>query len=315
MSLRPLLSLVGSVVMGLVALTPATYADTFSSVVVYGDSLSDNGNLYRLSGGTVPASPPYDNGRLSNGPLAVEQLATRLGLPLIDFAVAGATSGVGNEIDGGTQASFGAFHLPGMLAELGSAGSAALLASNPSTSLFVVWGGANDFLAKGSTVATAAADIDTIVGTLEAAGARHILVPGTPDLGLTPDFLGTSAAASATAYSEAFNTLLQSTLPFGATYVDTFNLLRAVVAHPAQYGFTDTTQPCLNSVTGQVCSDPSKYLFFDGLHPTTAGDTIVANEFANAVTPTPEPSSLLLLGSGVVGLTTLVRGRRRGSKV
>lgn len=308
MSFRPLLSLAACLI---TALAPFAHADSFSSVVVYGDSLSDNGNLYKLSGGTVPASPPYDNGRFSNGPLAVEQLANKLSLPLIDFAVAGATSGIGNEGDGGTQTSFGKYGLPGMLAELGSPGSAALLASHPSTSLFVVWGGANDFLANGSSVATAAADIDHIVATLEAAGAKHILVPGIPDLGLTPDFLGTPAATAATGYSEQFNTLLQSTLPFGATYVDTFNLLRTVVAHPTNFGFTNTTSPCLNPVTGVVCSNSDQYLFFDGFHPTTAADTIVANEFANAATPTPEPSSLLLLSSGVAGLTTLVSRRQR----
>lgn len=311
MHLRPLLSFSACLALTLAALSPLAHADTFSSVVVYGDSLSDNGNLYKLTGGTVPPSPPYDNGRYSNGPLAVEQLANKLSLPLIDFAVAGATSGIGNEGDGGTQTSFGKYGLPGMLAELGSPGSVALLASHPSTSLFIVWGGANDFLANGSSAATAAADIDHIVGTLEAAGAKHILIPGVPDLGLTPDFLGTPAATAATGYSEQFNTLLQSTLPFGATYVDTFNLLRTVVAHPANYGFTNTTNPCLDPVTGVVCSNPDQYLFFDGFHPTTAADTIVANEFANAATPTPEPSSLLLLSSGVAGLTTLVRRRQR----
>ena len=77
-------------------------ASSFSSVIVYGDSLSDNGNLYALSGDTYPPSPPYYDGRFSNGPVAVEQLAADLGVPLYDFAVAGATSGVGNYVDGGT---------------------------------------------------------------------------------------------------------------------------------------------------------------------------------------------------------------------
>src|SRR5580698_7941700 len=116
------------------AMTSTAFASSFSSVVVYGDSLSDNGNLYSLIG--YPP-PPYYNGRFSNGPVAAEQLATALGAPLFDFAVGGATSGVGNYIDGGTQTSTGMFGLPGMQAEL--AASAPLLASPlTSSSLFLV---------------------------------------------------------------------------------------------------------------------------------------------------------------------------------
>ena len=303
------------------ALSAFAHADTFSSVIVYGDSLSDNGNAYQLSGGTLPSSPPYDNGRFSNGPLAVEQLATKLGLPLADFAFAGATSGIGNEFDGGTQTSPGHYGLPGMAYEVAS--TIAGIKASPFTpsSLFVVWGGANDLLANGSP-AVAAQDIDTIVGTLEAAGARHILVPGVPDLGLTPDFLGTPNAGAATAYSEAFNTLLQSTLPFGSTYVDTFNLLRSIDANPGAYGFTNTTQACLTPTSTSpitsdptsyhVCSNPSQYLFWDGFHPTTAADTLVADQFLTAATPTPEPSSLLLLGSGAATLFGFARRCTQG---
>jgi phospholipase/lecithinase/hemolysin len=288
-----------AIILTLLTFTSVAQAGTYSSVFVFGDSLSDNGNLYNAIG--YPPAPYYD-GRFSNGPVAVEQLSAMLGVPLVDFAYGGATTGVGNYIDGGTQTSFGSYGLPGMLAELAAA-SPDLTPTNLQNSLVVVWGGANDFFGGGSPT-VAVADLDSIVSTLEGDGATHILVPGMPDLGLTPEFYGDPTAI---AYSELFNTDLQATLPAGATYVDTFNLLQQIVANPGSYGLTNVTTPCFNGVT--VCSDPQDYLFWDGVHPTTAADTILANDFYDA-SATPEPSTILMLGTGLAGIAGLLRRRR-----
>ncbi len=58
-----------------------------SRLVVFGDSLSDNGNLFKLTGSP---QPPYWNGHFSNGPTYAEQLAQWLGVPLDDRAFGGA---------------------------------------------------------------------------------------------------------------------------------------------------------------------------------------------------------------------------------
>src|ERR1700737_4373429 len=58
-----------------------------SRLVVFGDSLSDSGNLFHLIG--IP-QPPYWRGHFSNGPVYAEQLARWLKLPLADRAFGGA---------------------------------------------------------------------------------------------------------------------------------------------------------------------------------------------------------------------------------
>src|SRR5215467_5024867 len=78
-------------------------AGPYSQLIVFGDSLSDIGNIAQATFGTTPG-PYYWSNRFSNGPVYVESLDTGLGLPPItrstsggnDFAYGGAqTSGTG----------------------------------------------------------------------------------------------------------------------------------------------------------------------------------------------------------------------------
>src|SRR5262245_39856768 len=85
-------------------------APPFSKVYVFADSNLDNGNVFIATSAdpndpypTTPPSPPDDHGRYSNGPLWVEVMAARLGLPNpapslaggTDYAWGGATTGPG----------------------------------------------------------------------------------------------------------------------------------------------------------------------------------------------------------------------------
>ncbi len=282
------------------SLNAIAQATTYSAVVVYGDSLSDDGNLYAATG---QPGAPYYNGRRSNGPVAVEQLATALSVPLADFAWIGATTGIGNYGDGGTPTSFGTYFLPGMQTVFDS--TKASLGPYLNGGLFIVWGGPDDFLSPSPLDTTPAEIVNRavsnelgIVTSLELLGAQHILVPGMPDLGLTPYFqsLGPAGAAEGSALSAAFNAELGADLPAGVAYYDTASLIRNMVTNPAAYGFTDVTDPCYNGTT--VCSNPSQYLFFDSFHPTTAADAFAAEGFLAALTP--EPSTFVLIAGGLI---------------
>ena len=153
---NPILSALTAVI--LLSFTLAARADSFSAVFVYGDSLSDNGNVHSAIG--LPP-PPYYNGRFSNGPVAVEQLAAQLVAPLFDFAWGGATTGVGN---GGDEVRRPASVFYTCLECCRNWRSLPVPPALIPSSLFVVWGGANDF-EVGGLVTTAIGDIDTIVAS------------------------------------------------------------------------------------------------------------------------------------------------------
>ena len=71
----------------------ATADPIYSSMFVFGDSLSDGGNAFLRTGGLYPP-PPYAQ-RISNGPVAVEYLATMLGVPLTPSLAGGTNCAVG----------------------------------------------------------------------------------------------------------------------------------------------------------------------------------------------------------------------------
>jgi len=236
--------------------TTETNAITYSSVVVYGDSLSDNGSI----SGTVR----------SNGKVAVEYLADSLGVPLVDFAFVGATTGIGNYGDGGSVTSLGSSNLPGMLPMY--AATKEYLSPLLADGLFVVWAGPNDFLAPaaedividdtgktiGNIIQRAVLNELAIVYDLVGMGATSILVPGMPDLGITPYFqgLGPDYVTGGAALTDAFNTILKALLPEGVMFFDTAALMRSVVADPGAYGFTNVTEACF--VDSTLCGDPNE---------------------------------------------------------
>ena len=300
--------------------TTSVSATQFNSLYAFGDSLSDIGSnpsailsIYSILGGNCDPShpcPPYFDGRFSNGPVASEYLADSIlpggGQPAnyFSFSVAGSTTGIGNTGDGGTASSVGSSGLPGMAQQLALYRSTAG-AADPNA-LYVVWGGANDFLTSDSPV-SAAQNIASYVGGLASIDAAHILVPNLPDLSLTPYIqMNPALIPIAQFFSLAFNAELAAQLDavsalFPVTEIieyDIFSLFNEVVADPSAYGFTNVTEGCLRVTS---CSNPDAFLFLDDFHPTTRGHAVVASALSEAV-PVPAPLALVLLGMAGIGL-------------
>lgn len=134
--------------------------------------------------------------------------------------------------------------------------------------------------------------------------AQNFLVANMPDLGLVPGATSTTSGLFTNGSTEfnstidlAFNSLSNVKI------VDIFRFHNNVVADPTAFGLTNATDSCLSSV-----ADCSTYLFWDNIHPTTAGHNLIAAEFASTVVPIP--SALWLFGSGLIGLVGVARRKR-----
>jgi len=291
----------------------------YSQLVVFGDSLSDNGNLFALTEaitGTGQPGAPYVDGRFSNGPVAVETMAATLNLNLTDYAYGGAQTGLGNY--GGAK-----LNGTGVQGQVGMFADALGGASADANALYVVWAGPNDFFAganmlSSSTSTTASTNLLNDISSLYQLGARQFFVPLMPNLGLTP--ASTAAEAGTPGYKDAaalrtveYNQLINAGLAnlsgsLAGVQIQSFDTV-AFMAAQAQImqgqGF-NTTDACFNSTAKTVCSNPDSYLFWDGVHPTAAAHALLGEAFAAAV---PEPATVW---SFMLGLGLLAFARRRG---
>jgi len=274
-------------------------------VYVVGDSLSDPGNLYALTG-FWPPSPPYAQ-RNCNGPVWTEYLAAKTGTSVDSRAYGGALSGV-FLINGFPVSNFNSVQdppnipdLPGVSEEIDALLNEFPAGLNPD-SLYVVWAGANDFFLGlvqpenlSSILAQTVANVGESVCRLSAAGARHFVVGNMPDIGLTPlaQSLGPEYQAQFTQVIAQFNagltqavTSLEGYCAESITIFDTYQVLQKVSTNPKTYGLKNGTDACLTFDAEDnplICKKPDKYLFWDSVHPTTAGQEILANEFLTTV--------------------------------
>ena len=296
-------------------------AQTYTQTVFFGDSLTDSG-WFRPA--LVQLGGPSANG--------VGRFSTNPTLGWADYVAAyyGGNSNSANQ--GGLNYAVGG-------ASTGTDGSGALgpipslrtqisnyLAANggraDANALYTVWGGANDLFAitNGADPATTMqAAVGAQIGnvaTLQGAGARYVLVATVPDLGLTPAFRaqGPLVQGQGTLLSTTYNTALFNGLAASGLRViplDTFSLLREIVASPSAYGFSNVTgTACQPQITAQsltcnpgtyVAPDAAEtYVFADGVHPTGAAHRILG-QYALSVLEAPRQIEVLAQSEALVG--------------
>ena len=272
----------------------AVQAQQFNGGVVFGDSLSDSGNIALAQG-----LPPVNSFTTNPDPVAAEIIAAAFGLT------------GGPSLAGGLNFAWGGScvnpagpclnpvpNIPTQVTQYLNANGGR---ADPNA-LFSIWGGANDIFAslgnpataQANTVAAATAYVQQIA-RLQAAGARFIVVYNLPNLGATPQFgadpsIAASVSQITVVYNTAFSTGLAS-LSDGITSINTFGLISEIRANPALYGFTNITGQACGAGSSSVACGPAgsglpftypagtndTFLFADGVHPTGAAHAILAS--------------------------------------
>jgi outer membrane lipase/esterase len=299
---------------------------------VFGDSLSDDGNLFAADGGVYPVSPPYFDGRFSNGPVWAEGIAAEFdgkGLDTGNFAF-GAARALPTDENNPVPPELG-FDVPDLPDQIANfAASGAILGARPVASLFF---GANDIIFNGlpifDPIGVAVAAANAVAdGALSLAGLgiSDFVIFNLPDLGKTPAFSlfqPPEAAFAASAATVTFNTTLDARIDglrsdgLKVVKVDMFGLLDDLFADPEAFGVTDVKLPCLfpNSAAAAAFAQPllcqgedqTDRAFFDSIHPNYVIHDQIAAIVGAQIAPVPLPLPGVLLFAGIAALAAVCR--------
>jgi len=259
---------------------------TYDAIYVFGDSYCDVGNIYALTGGAEPLSPPYFHGRFSNGPIWVEHVASALGLQMLPAAVGGTDYAFGGAWATAPQIT-AAGTIPDVPQQVGLYLSQHGGKADPKA-LYILEGGGNDIIGNlasgisanqlGFQIATSIAESELL---LRRAGAKNFLVPDLFNVGLLPAAQANPSFADAA--SVATNKYLNDLLAVEGFIqgiriqrLNVFALFKAIQTDTTHFGFTNITTPCVDPTTGTICSDPDHTLFWDTYHPTVFGHSFFA---------------------------------------
>lgn len=307
----------------------------FEQIYIFGDSNSDQGNLFNVSG--FPPEPYFSQGRFTNGSNWIDYLSNDLSLSPelytsldpdssslptdgINFTFGGATSGDIN---------IGGESLPGLQQQVDYLADLLDGTEADPNALYIIWIGPNDYvnsLNNGvidpNIPTTAVNNVTAAIDELNSLGANNILVFNEPNVSLTPlgqslppeaiTFLSDLTEQQNTLLDQSVNQLNQANPELNLVSFDLNKFFHDILDNPNSFGLTNVTDNCSGIDFPELpdspdnfdpCDNPDEYLFWDNQHPTTVVHQLIADEVIDTVksefpdySTVPEPSMFTALG-------------------
>ncbi|CAF1202629.1 unnamed protein product [Rotaria sp. Silwood1] len=254
----------------------------YDTIVGFGDSNTDTGNVYNLTGYKWPAVPPYYNGRFSNGKLWIEKLGIS---NLINNAYGGATTD-NNLVQGFTALNLA---VPGVRQQITKyINTTNLTQVNFHRIIYIIWAGANDYFYNITLPASIVVkSLINGINDLIQIGAKHILIVNQPPLQAYP----VTAILNMSNYlnnltldhnSNLYNSiqLLQSNYSnISFKLFDIYSLISNILMNSTAYGINSTNKcwDTPNYTVVELCSTPDRYLYIDRYHFTSRVHQLIAD--------------------------------------
>ncbi|CAF1112242.1 unnamed protein product [Adineta steineri] len=262
----------------------------FKNIIIFGDSYTDTGNVYKLTRRAWPLSPPYHRGRYCNGPNWVDQLR---GSSVKNYAYGSATTD-SNFVQGYT---IGNVPVPGIRQQVQNymKGWNSRFVSRPDT-LHIVWIGGNDFIFNHSALPNLVVpSLMNSINDLVAKDAKNILVVDQVPAQYIPAGLALAPPAELAYLTAMYNTLLNASLhsiqqqyPQTSIHIFSINaLVTKVVTTHSDY-FTNTTTNCWNVQNYTIvknCENPNNFVFLDNIHFSNHVHTLIADPVQKFLLP------------------------------
>ena len=284
--------------------------DNVEELVIFGNSISDTGNIYSLTNNTFPPEPLYYQGRFSNGLLWVDYLSEDLGLNFSNFYDSNSTNvseGINFSIGGATTGTttlgdLPGLNFPGVTTQVNDYLNFLDGTAIDEDALVVYWAGENDYVQAFQNEEmllnpeVPITNISNSLAQLANAGAENVLVSNLVNLANVP--LGRSLVSPeqleqltllTNAHNSALNSAIASlNIAFPETefvIFDTNSLLENIFDNSTEFGLIDDPiESCLTpnnfpdiAPNAVPCDNPDEYFYYDNQHFTSAVHQLIAD--------------------------------------